>query len=175
MLALYEAFEQVRDFMESGGPVLKYIMLVAFVLWAMAFERAIYLTGPVKKEVQKVLATWEAREERTSWHAHQIRRAMISQVSMNLNRGMSLIKTLTAMCPLLGLVGTVTGMIAVFDVMAMQGSGNVRAMAAGVSQATIPTMSGLVVALSGLFVTTFLQRRVNKEAQLLEDHLTMDH
>ena len=175
MLALYDAFAQVRNFLEAGGPVLKWIMLTAFVLWLLVIERAIYFSGPVKKEIQKVLATWEARDERTSWNAHQIRRAMISQVTMDVNRGMSLIKTLTAMCPLLGLIGTVTGMITVFDVMAVMGSGNVRAMAAGVSQATIPTMSGLVVALSGLFATTFLERRATKEAQLLEDHLTMDH
>lgn len=175
MLALYEAFAQVRDFIERGGPVLNWIMLTAFVLWVLIIERMIFFAGPVKKEIQKVLATWEARDERKSWNAHQIRRAMISQVTMDVNRGLSLIKTLTAMCPLLGLIGTVTGMITVFDVMALLGSGNVRAMAAGVSKATIPTMSGLVVALSGLFASTFLERRAAKEAELLEDHLTTDH
>ncbi len=175
MLALYEAFAQVRDFIERGGPVLPWILLTTFILWGLAVERAIFLNGPVKKNIRKVLATWEAREERNSWYAHQIRRAMISQVTMDLNRGLPLIKTLTAMCPLLGLIGTVTGMISVFDVMALLGSGNVRAMAAGVSKATIPTMSGLVVALSGLFATTYLERRAAKEAELLADHLTMDH
>ena len=62
-----------------------------------------------------------------------------------------MVKTLVALCPLLGLLGTVTGMIEVFDVMAIAGSGNARAMAAGVSKATIPTMAGMVAAISGLY------------------------
>lgn len=94
---------------------------------------------------------------------------------MDLKQGIPLIKTLVAVCPLLGLMGTVTGMIEVFDVMAVLGSGNVRAMAAGVSKATIPTMSGMVGALSGVFALTLVERRANKEAEMLEDHLTMDH
>ncbi len=44
------------------------------------------------------------------------------------------IRTLVAMCPLIGLLGTVTGMIGVFEVMAQQGTGNPRLMAAGISQ-----------------------------------------
>ena len=51
---------------------------------------------------------------------------------------------------MLGLLGTVTGMIEVFDVMAISGSGNARGMAGGVSQATLPTMAGMVAALSGM-------------------------
>ena len=59
------------------------------------------------------------------------------------------VKTLVALCPMLGLLGTVTGMIEVFDVMAA-GGGNTRGMAAGVSKATLPTMAGMVAAPLGL-------------------------
>jgi biopolymer transport protein ExbB len=48
-------------------------------------------------------------------------------------------------------------------------------MAGGVSQATIPTMSGMVAALSGVFGMTYLERVAEQEKHLLEDHLTMDH
>jgi len=82
---------------------------------------------------------------------------------------------LVALCPLLGLLGTVTGMISVFQVMATSGSGNVRAMAAGVSQATVPTMAGMVGALSGVLLVTLLSRRAVREVHYLEDTLTMDH
>ena len=71
--------------------------------------------------------------------------------------------------------GTVTGMIEVFDVMALSGTGNARSMASGVSKATIPTMAGMVGALSGVFLVTMLTRRVEREVELLEDDLTMDH
>ena len=86
-----------------------------------------------------------------------------------------MIQTLVALCPLLGLLGTVTGMIKVFEVMAVSGSGNVRAMAAGVSQATVPTMAGMVGALSGVLLVTLLSRRAAREVEFLEDSLTMDH
>jgi biopolymer transport protein ExbB len=50
-------------------------------------------------------------------------------------------------------------MIEVFDVMTILGTGNPRAMASGVSKATIPTMAGMVVALSGLFFRHFFERK----------------
>ena len=83
-----------------------------------------------------------------------------------------IIKTMVALCPLLGLMGTVTGMIEVFDVMALSGSGNARSMASGVSKATIPTMAGMVGALSGVFLVTVLNQKVNREVEDLEDNLT---
>ncbi len=82
---------------------------------------------------------------------------------------------MVAVCPLIGLLGTVTGMIEVFDVMAILGSGNARAMAAGVSKATIPTMAGMVAALSGVFMSTYIERKAKREGERLEDSLTMDH
>jgi biopolymer transport protein ExbB len=78
------------------------------------------------------------------------------------------------LCPLLGLLGTVTGMVAVFDAMATLG-GNARSMAAGVSMATIPTMAGMIASLSGLLGTTILKRRIDFEVELFQDHLTLDH
>jgi biopolymer transport protein ExbB len=81
------------------------------------------------------------------------------------------IKTLVAMCPLIGLLGTVTGMIGVFEVMAQQGTGNPRLMAAGISQATIPTMAGMVAALSGVFFSTRLDAKLKLAKAKLVDSL----
>ena len=73
------------------------------------------------------------------------------------------------------LLGTVTGMIEVFDVMAIAGSGNVRGMAGGISKATLPTMAGMVAALSGLFFSVQLERRARREGRLMSDRLTLAH
>ncbi len=76
--------------------------------------------------------------------------------------------------PLLGLLGTVTGMIQVFNVMASAGTTNPRLMAAGVSAATIPTMSGLVAAISGLWFAVYYSRRWRHERRRIEELLSRD-
>ena len=175
MIALADLYEPVRDFMERGGPVLFVIFVAILVLWAMVLERIIYFRTSHNRQVNEVMATWEARTERTSWYAHKIREAMISQIHMDLKGSLSHIKTLVAVIPLMGLLGTVWGMIEVFDVLSVMGSANVKAMSAGISKATIPTMAGMVGALSGVFAASYIEARVNKESELVEDHLTMDH
>ncbi|MGB5246013.1 MAG: MotA/TolQ/ExbB proton channel family protein [Woeseia sp.] len=172
---LYDSFEAVRDFVELGGPVLRWIALTIFVMWTLIIERILFFRSSMKQMAVEALQTWEARPERKSWNAHRIREAMISRFSMASTRSIPMIQTLVALCPLLGLLGTVTGMIKVFQVMAVSGSGNVRAMAAGVSQATVPTMAGMVGALSGVLLVTLLSRRAARETEFLEDSLTMDH
>lgn len=174
-LSLLDAYELVRDFMERGGPVLLVIFFTIMILWAMVLERLIYFKTAHNRQVNEVMGTWEARSERTSWYAHKIREAMISQINMDLRGSLSHIKTLVAVIPLMGLLGTVWGMIEVFDVLAVLGSANVKAMSAGISKATIPTMAGMVGALSGVFASSYIEGRVRKEAELVEDHLTMDH
>ncbi|RLA30934.1 MAG: MotA/TolQ/ExbB proton channel family protein [Gammaproteobacteria bacterium] len=169
MLWLADSFEAIRDFMALGGTVLTWIALTIFLMWALIIERLIYFRAPMKKMAAEIHDKWEARAERRSWNAHAIREGMISQFSMATNQFIPMITTLVALCPLLGLLGTVTGMIQVFGVMAVSGSGNVRAMAAGVSQATVPTMAGMVGALSGVLLITLLSRRAAREVEFLED------
>lgn len=175
MLFIADAVEAIRDFMNLGGPVLKAIAVTIFLMWVLIVERLVFMRAPMRAMAREIHDAWESRPERRSWNAHQIRELMISRFSMATNRGIDMIQTLVALCPLLGLLGTVTGMISVFQVMAVSGSGNVRAMAAGVSQATVPTMAGMVGALSGVLLVTLLTRRAAREVEFLEDSLTMDH
>ncbi len=175
MLWLTDSFEAIRDFMELGGPILRWIAVTIFVMWVLIAERLMYFRSSMKSMSREIHDNWESRSERRSWNAQQIREMMISRFEMATNKGINVIQTLVALCPLLGLMGTVTGMIKVFGVMAVSGSGNVRAMAAGVSQATVPTMAGMVGALSGVLLVTLLTRRAAREVEFLEDSLTMDH
>jgi len=175
MLWIADSFEAIRDFMNLGGPVLKVIAVTIFLMWVLIVERIMYFRTSMNTMSRQIHDNWESRAERRSWNAQQIRELMIAQFSEATNKGINLIQTLVALCPLLGLLGTVTGMISVFQVMAVSGSGNVRAMAAGVSQATVPTMAGMVGALSGVLLVTLLTRRAAREVEFLEDSLTMDH
>jgi biopolymer transport protein ExbB len=84
------------------------------------------------------------------------------------------IRALVAVTPLLGLLGTVTGMVEVFDVMAVTGSSNARLMAAGISKATIPTMAGLVASLSGLVFINAFDQNVAKASHKISDDLLIE-
>ncbi len=175
MLTLVEMLDAIREFMETGGQVLSLIAGLIFIIWLLIFERLQYVFVGYKQYQSDIRDKWKAREDRGSWNAEQIRQAQVSRASIELNKNLPFLAALVALCPLLGLLGTVTGMIEVFDVMAMAGTGNARSMASGVSKATIPTMAGMVGALSGVFALTWLQRTAKKEVELLEDHLPMIH
>jgi biopolymer transport protein ExbB len=169
------AYEAVSRFMDMGGNVLWLIAILLFFLWALIFERVWYFKLGWKKDVSEVISAWEGRSERRSWNAHQIREKLISESRMRINQYLPVIKTLVALCPLLGLLGTVTGMIEVFNIMAVTGGGDAKSMAGGVSRATIPTMAGMVAALSGIFANTYVTRIAARESEFLEDNLTTDH
>jgi biopolymer transport protein ExbB len=171
MLQLVGLWESVEDFIHTGGNVLYVVALVLFVMWVLMIERYWYLKAIFPKVKQDIIAKWEARQDTTSWYAHKIRDAWISEASDKMEQRMLLIKTLVALCPLVGLLGTVTGMIAVFDIMATQGTGNPRTMATGISMATIPTMAGLVSAISGVFFSARLDVKVKREKAALTDSL----
>ena len=166
-------FESIGLFLEKGGPVLLAIMAVTFVLWLFIVERIMYFSLVHKKVCEEARNAWNQRSEHSSWHAHQVRAALVSNVRLNCNSGLGFIAAMVALCPMFGLLGTVTGMIEVFDVMAITGSSNARAMAGGVSKATIPTMAGMVAALSGLFLSFQLQKTAKKRTKELADQLVL--
>jgi biopolymer transport protein ExbB len=171
---MIEFFEAIRDFTETGGDVLLVIGFLIFAMWLLILERVLYINITHKQLKSEVVAKWRARKDRSSWFAEQIRQAYISRLSIKLNGSIPIIQALVALCPLLGLMGTVTGMIEVFDVMAISGSGNARSMASGVSKATIPTMAGMVGALSGVFASAYLTRTSKAERTHLEDALQLN-
>lgn len=171
MVALTNILESIRGFMELGGDVLWAIMAVLLMMWTLIIERYWYFFRVLPARKRAIRETWEARGDTSSWYARRVKEEMISRARIEMQRNLKTIQTLVAVCPLLGLLGTVTGMVAVFDVMAFFGTGNARAMASGVYQATIPTMAGMVSALSGIYFSTHLDHRAEVEVERLEDIL----
>jgi len=78
-----------------------------------------------------------------------------------LERYLPVLNILAAIAPLLGLLGTVTGMISTFHVITLYGTGDPRMMAGGISEALVTTMLGLAVAIPIMLAHTFLSRRVD--------------
>ena len=170
-----ESMDAIAVFMDRGGPVLNLIALLLFVKWSLLIERAWFLKTVHKKNVASALSEWEARTDKKSWNAHAIRQELVSRVTLDLKSTIPIIEVLVVVCPLFGLLGTVTGMIEVFYVMAVTGGGDAKQMSGGVARATIPTMAGMVGALSGIFASNWLKMKTNRELALLEDHLTIQH
>ena len=173
--AFLDMIDSVNGFMLRGGPVLWIIAWLLLVKWSLVFERVWYLNTTHKANVKATLAAWNARSDTKSWSAHQIRTMMISKISLDVRNTLPIIEVLVTICPLLGLIGTVTGMIEVFFVMAVTGGGYAKSMAGGVSKATIPTMAGMVGAISGIFAANYLKAKVDRDIELLEDHLPLSN
>jgi biopolymer transport protein ExbB len=165
--------DAIRDFIDQGGPVLWLIFLACLMLWSLILERIWFVRFTWPRRARHLVAEWDRRSDCRSWRAKKIREAMISQGSMELYAVLPLIRMLVALCPLLGLLGTVLGMIGVFEVIAVSGNDDAQAMARGVYRATIPTMSGLVVALTGIFFTVRLRRVADREASRLMGGLAL--
>jgi biopolymer transport protein ExbB len=76
-----------------------------------------------------------------------------------ITRNLTLIKIISVVAPLLGLLGTVTGMINTFQAITLFGTGDPKLMAGGISQALVTTVLGLVVAIPTVFLYTLLNTR----------------
>jgi len=150
--------EQIVQFMDAGGEVLYLIALLTFMMWTLAFERFWYFYTALNNDVAEAIQRWESRSERQSQAAHRVRDLLISEVKLSVQQYLPMIRS-----------------IDVFNIMAVSGGGDVKAMASGVSKATIPTMAGMVAALSGVFANTFITQIAETKIMLLEDNLTMDH
>ncbi len=167
------ALDNLEAFLIAGGNVLLVIMVVTFLMWMLVMERILYFamaSGGVRK---RAIGKWADRSETTSWYAHAIRDKSISEVRESANTNIGVIKALIAILPLLGLLGTVTGMVEVFDVMAATGSSNARLMAGGITKATIPTMAGLVASLSGILMLNIIERQATRSVSTVSDELTI--
>jgi len=91
-----------------------------------------------------------------------------SQVVHELERFLNVLGTIAAVAPLIGLLGTVVGMIQVFTAIMLEGTGNAGVLAGGISQALITTAAGLTVAIPALMAHRYFQRKVDSIVVTME-------
>jgi biopolymer transport protein ExbB len=163
--------EAVSDLVAQGGPFVVWIFLCGLLMWTLVVERAWYFSRVLPAQAKQAVTDWQARREHHTWCARQIRRAMISRLNTAMSANLLVLRTLVPMAPLLGLIGTVSGMLEVFDSMALRGSADARAMASGVSEAMICTLTGLAISITGLYPNYYFKRRTRLETELLADRL----
>lgn len=173
----------VIDYLHDGGPVMLPLVLVSLVMWFLIVDRLLFFRRLHRKNMNSRNALAHVRDRRIPDPKHfrgavsllvaeflkrrsddiRLDRHILDETVLTLSRSLddylAAIGVLAAVAPLLGLLGTVTGMLATFNVLAVFGTGNAKAMAGGISEALITTQTGLLVALPGLYMQGFLRRR----------------
>ncbi len=166
-----QLYREIEDLLFSGGDVLVVLFGVAFLLWWFILDRLWFLYGP--HHYQKDAHRQEELEDYTPDEAIWLRRQWLSEAQTLATSGLLAIKGLIMICPLLGLLGTITGMIEVFESLSITGSNSARALSSGIAHATLPTMAGLVIALSGYYFINMFENRIKRENLTLREHLML--
>lgn len=139
---------KVVEYVGMGGPVILPIMAVSVWMWTLIFER-LFILGRLEKNAPASLIP-ESPADFDS---------VVMKQRCRLKKRLPFIAVLAASCPLIGLLGTVTGMMKTFDVISGFGTG--KALAGGISEALITTQTGLVAAIPGLYMSVFLKKRAS--------------
>ena len=162
-------FDSIQQFLNTGGEVLWTILWTSICLWCLIVERLLFFKYSYPKHRELWMNQWEGRANKYSKQALFIRDCIISEARISMGKTVPIIKMLIALCPLLGLLGTVTGMIATFQSISLFGTGDPKLMASGISQALVTTMLGLCVAIPLLFLHSLVASRSRMLIQILDE------
>jgi len=171
-----------KDRIEQGGIVGHCIIALGIVGLLIAFWRLIGLSGDSRRvaaqlksdtastdnPLGRVLAAYESnRNADTETIELKLSEAALKEMP-GLTRGLLFIKVVSAVAPLMGLLGTVTGMIKTFQVITLYGAGDPKMMAGGISQALMTTVEGLVVAIPMVLLHTIVSGQSRKIINILQ-------
>ena len=188
--------DPIRAHFSAGGGILWPLALVSLVMWVRIFDRLYFFHLLLRRDLppeaaaRLAVAPASLLPEGEGLACRFIRqflrkrtgnrvldRSILKECGLkirkDLNRGITVIHVLAGISPLFGLLGTVTGMIATFDVMSVSGTGNARGMASGISEALITTQCGLMVAIPGILMAVFLTRKANQATHRLDELYAM--
>ena len=190
-VALRDTFWATWDYLVQGGWVMVPMVIASVAMWALILERLRTYHRLAGRDIDSVDALWSADhdqlpDDRQGLRATILRRFLAARsgrpkvdtlvlthtserMRRQLRRRLAVIGVLAGIAPLLGLLGTVLGMIQTFEVIAVFGTSNARAMAGGISVALITTQTGLLVAIPGLFISGSLSRRAARLESVLDE------
>ncbi len=170
---MFEDFLQQSDLFIAGGWVLLVMLLISFLMWLLILERYHFYFRGRPQLVREIVDKWQRQRTHVADIDNRLREGLTNQFRGQLASWVGTIQVITAILPLMGLLGTVVGMIKTFEVMTVFGTGNVRGMAEGISQALITTMVGLMTALAGMYFANDLEQRIRRETEHLMEVLNV--
>jgi biopolymer transport protein ExbB len=179
----------LEAYLRTGGFAMVPLVGVSLVMWLLIIDRMLFFRRLYRKNMNAPTAWAHIRENRLPdpgtyrgavsllvarflarrSNEGRLDRFIMDETVLTLNRSLNdhlaVIGVLAAIAPLLGLLGTVMGMIDTFDILAVFGTGNAKGMAGGISEALVTTQTGLMVAIPGLYMKGFLDRRARNLKQ----------
>jgi len=168
---MLETWFNNSELLLAGGWIVLLILVLTFLMWALILDRYLFLWRDIRHLVNETFARWQELRTSDPKRNRRLRAALTAGFRDNVGRWLATIRVITAILPLLGLLGTVAGMIKTFEVMTVFGTGNIRGMAEGISQALVTTMAGLLAALSGLYFSNDLEAKIDSQTNHLSEHL----
>ncbi len=187
--AFLSQYLQMEEYFRTGGFIMVPLAVVSLTMWLLIVDRALFFRRLHRKNMDTQTAWEHIRDNRMPdpqqycgavsllvsrflsrrSNDRLLDRFILDETVLTINRSLNdylaLIGVLAAVAPLLGLLGTVTGMIGTFDILSVFGTGNAKGMAGGISEALITTQTGLLVAIPGLYMKGFLDRRARNLKQ----------
>lgn len=168
---------------KQGGVIGYIILILGAIGFIYAIFRWVQLTFVGKKMESQIDSStvstdnplgrvFNAAEQEKSANTENLELILDEAITREipiLEKGLPMIKLLAAVAPLLGLLGTVTGMIATFQSISLFGTGDPKLMASGISQALVTTMLGLCVAIPLLFLHSLVASRSRTLVQILDE------
>ncbi|MEA2060525.1 MAG: MotA/TolQ/ExbB proton channel family protein [Thermodesulfobacteriota bacterium] len=183
---ILDQFRAMEAWIRTGSFVMIPLLLVSIVMWTLIINRFFFFRRLYRKNMSReqagrfiennelppedryrgaiafvVTSFLKKRTGRPEVDTYILDEATMESITI-LNKYLAFIGVLAGAAPLLGLLGTVTGMIATFDIISVFGTGNARAMAGGISEALVTTQTGLVIAIPGLYMHGFLEKRADE-------------
>ncbi len=166
LILLERLFFLFRKRMNADAFMLKIQRLINEDRWE---DCRVLLESKRKKLIPKVLLTaLEFRDQERVDMENALQEAILGEIP-HIERFLSTLGMLAAIAPLLGLLGTVTGMINTFHVITYYGTSDPRMMSGGISEALVTTMLGLTVAIPIMLFHTLLNRRVEMQISKMEE------
>lgn len=186
---VFSQYLNLEAYLRTGGTAMIPLAGVSLVMWLLIIDRILFFRRLYRKNMNAPTAWAHIRENRMPdpktyrgavsllvarflarrSKERQLDRFILDETVLTLNRSLNdhlaVIGVLAAIAPLLGLLGTVMGMIDTFDILAVFGTGNAKGMAGGISEALVTTQTGLMVAIPGLYMKGFLDRRARNLKQ----------
>ena len=179
-----ELIFSMENYIRAGGVVMIPLLTLSFFMWLLILNRLMFLGRLYERNITRAQAGELVKNNQTPKDQYMgvnsllvrtflVERSLdpvlddfildetVVKLVSSLDTHLAAIQVMAGVAPLLGLLGTVLGMMDTFDVITILGTGNANAMAGGISVALISTQTGLMVSIPGLYMSGFLTKRAN--------------